>query len=176
MSAYAFFFLALSIVNCMFQKAISSLNLALELWQVCTNSYAIILSRIPTHCLRSFFLISIPGFLRIFLTIRLMKILKTNQSDRSTPRFLHSILTIQSISPKHFSIFLVSFPVQLQTSTRDVHETVKNCRRPRTTGNQESRPGGPTTLGSRRSWPATLVVYGAQTPSTPRTTGATADG
>ena len=40
---------------------------------------------------------------------------------------------------------------------RDEHETVKICRRPRTTC-KKSRPGDPATLGTRRSWPATLVV------------------
>ena len=46
----------------------------------------------------------------------------------------------------------------------------ENDRRPRRS------PGGPNLLGNRRSWPATPVVQGARTLSTPRTTGATADG
>ena len=91
----------------MFQKAVSRLNLVPELWKVCTNSCAMILSRTTTHCLRNCFLISLPDFLRIFFTISHMKILLTNQSDQSILHFLHFIPTIPPIFPKKFYIFLL---------------------------------------------------------------------
>ena len=100
-----------------------------------------------------------------------------NQSDPSTLQTLHSTPTVQLTFSELFNIFIFfSCAILKNFTTTDGHETVKTGRRPRTNGNQEGGPGGPTTLGTRRIWPATPFVHGAWRPFTPRLTGATADG
>ena len=127
------------------------LNLIPELWQVCTNSYAIIFLRVPTPYLTNCFLSSLSDFLCTFLIILHMNVLIMNQSNHSTLLFLLSIPMIPLAFLKSFTFFnffhiffLYANPKKLTTT--DGHEEVRNGRRPRTTGNQEGTRNSPHVL------------------------------
>ena len=126
-------------------------------WQVCTNSHAIILARIPTHCFRTCFLISQLDFLNTSSIISLMKTLIMSQFIHMIHLFLHFILTIQPIFLEHFYIFLIlifyATPIFYQ---KDGHKTVKKVagRERPTTGKRTRRPynsGNPPELTSNSS-------------------------
>ena len=156
-------------------KVIFKLTLALKQWLVSTIFFTILL-HLRTHsssnCSLIFLLVSILIFSIISPTNtpRMM-----NPSTLSTPRLLLSILTIQRTFLKYFYTFPIfhatpKFLPQRRAQDGRKGPPAENDRRPR------RRPGCPKLLGNSRSWPATPVVQGARTLSTPRTTGATADG
>ena len=100
-----------------------------------------------------------------------------NQFIQLIHLFLHSTLMIRPTFLRYFIPYLLYFfyatPKLLPRGrAQDGKEgpAAEIDRRPR------RRPGGPELLENRRSWPANPVVQGARTLSTPRTTGATANG
>ena len=101
-------------------------------WQIFTNFFAVTLLHVLIPCSKNCFLVSLLDFLRISSTISHMKVLITNQINRSTPE---SLLFFPTIQPT-FHIFL-----QLKIlHQKDGHRTVKSSCRPRTTDNQEAGP------------------------------------
>ena len=157
-------------------KIIFKFILALKQWRNCTISSNITLLHLRIHSSKKYSPISlhVPTLISSITsptnTLQMM-----NQFIQSTLQFLHFIPMIQLTFLEYFYILLILYatPRFLPPPPGTKHKKgppAENDRRPR------RRPGGPKLFESRRSWPATPVVQGAWTPSTPRTTALTADG
>ena len=157
-------------------EVISKFTLALKQWLVCTTFSAITLLNLRIHSLKNYSLISLHVSTLISSIILPTNTLQMmNQFVQLILQFLHFIPMIQPTSFNFFYIFLILYatPRFLPPPPGTKHKKgppAENDRRPR------RRRGGPKLVESRRSWPAIPVVQGARTPSTPRTTAATADG
>ena len=145
-------------------------------WLACMIFFAIILLHLRTHSSKNYLLIFLHvSTLISSITSPMNTPQMMNQFIQSTLQYLHFIPTIRLISLNNLYIFLIFYATPRflppPPGTKDTKgPPAENDRRPR------RRPGGPKLFVNRRSWPATPVVQGARTLSTPRTTGATADG
>ena len=148
------------------RKVIFKLSLVPEPRPVCTNSYAIILWRTTTTCLRSCYAISIPDFFRKFLTTFRTKVLITSESDQLIHLFPHFILTIQPIFPKYFHIFLICLCDSKTLPRRRAQDSVKGPpagidRRPRRRARRPYSSGNPPDAASSSNCSRLSVIVEA---------------
>ena len=132
-------------------------------------------SRLTISCLKTCFPISLLDLLPTSLIILHIKAPMTNQSDRSTPQFVHSTLTIQPTFLSYLYIFFFfyatpRFLLQMTCTRHTKGLPTGNDRRPK------GGPEDPTIPRNRRHRRAALTALAFPGVSRQGTAGVTADG
>ena len=117
-------------------------------------------------CLRSCYAISLPDFLRKFLTILPTKILITSQSDQLIHLFPHFIPKIQLIVPKYFYVILFSLCHTKIFTTKTGHDNIKgppaeNDQQPRRRARRPYNSRNPTDAASSSNCSVLPVIIQA---------------
>ena len=133
-------------------------TLVLKLWLVYTIFSAIILSRVLTHSLKSYYPIFLHAFILTFLiTLPTNTLRMKNQFIQLTHLFLHFILTTQLTFPKHFYIVVIFYatPRFLPQGRQDATYKRAAGREQPTTRKKGMRPyitKNPPASASASSW------------------------